>query len=213
MQISKYGHSCLHVRDGSGSILTDPGTFSTNYDEVSGLTAVLITHAHADHVDPAGLARVMAANPSAAVYADAGTAALLAADPATTGLAVTVARPGDVLDVGTEVEVFGGRHAVIHADIPVIDNIGYLIGGRLAHPGDSLVIPDRAVEVLALPVMAPWMAVKEAVDYLRAVAPRQAIPIHEGWLANPAALYRIITSLAPAGLRWHDIDDGSPVQL
>lgn len=213
MRIRKYGHSCLQVIDGDASLLIDPGTFSAGYDAIRDLTAVLITHAHSDHLDVAGLGRVLTANPGAMVYADAGSAALLASDPATAELRVAVVRPGDVLDIGTSVEVFGGRHAVIHADIPVIDNVGYLIGGRLAHPGDSLVAPDRAVEVLALPVMAPWMAVKEAIDYLRAVAPRRAIPIHEGWLANPAALYRIITSLAPTGLDWHEIDDGSLLEV
>lgn len=209
MQITKYGHSCLHVVAGDASILTDPGTYSTGYDAVSGLTAVLITHAHADHVDVDGLARVLAANPSAQVIADQGTAAMLAE----TGIEATVARPGDRLDIGVGVEVFGGRHAVIHADIPVIDNVGYVIDGRLALPGDSLVAPDRPVEILGLPVMAPWMAVKEAVDFLRTVAPRMAVPIHEGWLANPPALYRMITALAPAGLDWRDIDDGTVLEV
>lgn len=213
MRIRKFGHSCLHVVDGDASILLDPGTFAAGYDEVRDLTAVLITHAHADHVDVGGLARVVEANPGAQIHADAGTAAMLADSPATADLPVTVVRPGDALDAGTKVQVFGGRHAVIHADIPVIDNVGYLIGGRLAHPGDSLVAPDSPVEILALPVMAPWMAVKEAVDYLRAVAPRVAVPIHEKWLANPAALYRIIQPLAPAGLDWRDIDDGSALEL
>ena len=70
----------------------------------------------------------------------------------------------------------GGRHAVIHPEIPVIDNISYLIGdaehpARLMHPGDALFVPGEPVEVLATPAAAPWMKISEAVDYLRAVAP------------------------------------------
>ena len=62
----------------------------------------------------------------------------------------------------------------------MIDNISYLIGdsehpARLMHPGDALFVPDEDIEVLATPAAAPWMKISEAVDYLRAVAPRHAV--------------------------------------
>jgi len=213
MQIRKFRHSCLHVVDGDASILIDPGTLSVGYDSVTGLTAVLLTHGHADHLDPDGLARVLAANPQATVYADHEVAAHVAEHPAAAGVTVTVVRPGDVLDVGTGVRVSGGQHAVVHADIPRVPNVCYLIGDTLFHPGDSLVAPESPVPVLALPVSAPWMAIKEAVEYLRAVAPSRAIPIHEQGLASPAMAYRIISSLAAGGTRWTDIDDGSVLEV
>jgi L-ascorbate metabolism protein UlaG (beta-lactamase superfamily) len=73
---------------------------------------------------------------------------------------------------------------VIHPEIPVIDNISYLIGdgshaARLMHPGDALFTPGEPVDVLATPAAAPWMKISEAVDYLRAVAPTRAVPIHQ----------------------------------
>lgn len=213
MQIRKFGHACLHVTDGAASVLIDPGCYSAGYDTLTGLTAVLVTHSHADHLDRDGLLRVLAANPRATVYADEGSAAQLAENAETAGLPVTTVHPGDVLDVGTRVEVSGGAHAIIHADLPQAPNVCYLVGGILLHPGDSLVVPDHPVPVLALPVAAPWMALKEAVDYLRAVAPATAVPIHERVLASTAMTYRVISSLAPAGTAWRDLDDGSVLQI
>lgn len=213
MQIRKFRHSCVHVTDGPASLLIDPGGYSTGYDALTGLTAVLITHAHGDHLDPEGLARVLAGNPGARVYAEAAGARLLAEHPVTADVPVTEVQPGDVLDAGTRVEVFGGQHAVIHADLPVASNVCYRIGDRLWHPGDSFVAPDRPVEVLALPVSAPWMAIKEGVDYLRAVAPARVVPIHEQVLASPAMAYRIIAPLAPDGTVWSEIDDGQPLEI
>ena len=41
-------------------------------------------------------------------------------------------------------------------------------------------------DVLATPAAAPWMKISEAVDYLRAVAPARAIPIHQAVVAPEA---------------------------
>jgi L-ascorbate metabolism protein UlaG (beta-lactamase superfamily) len=73
----------------------------------------------------------------------------------------------------------------------VIDNISYLIGdgdhpARLMHPGDALYEPGEPVDVLAAPAAAPWMKISEAVDYLRAVAPTHAVPIHQA-IVEPSA--------------------------
>jgi len=62
-------------------------------------------------------------------------------------------------------------------------------------------------------VSAPWMAVKEAIDYLHEVAPAVAVPIHEKVLANPAMVYGLIDRLGPESTRWMDLDDGRPQDL
>lgn len=190
MQLTHFGHSCLlaSFEDGSGAdttVLFDPGTFSHGFEGITGLSAILITHQHPDHADRARLPALLEANPQAALYADPQTAAELGAP----WQAVNV---GDELSVGhLSVRGVGGTHAVIHPEIPVIDNISYLVGdeghpARLMHPGDALFVPGEAVEVLATPAAAPWMKVSEAVDYLRAVAPTHAVPIHQGIIAKEA---------------------------
>lgn len=204
MEITKFGHSCLQVRDRDANVLIDPGVFSPGFETLSGLTAILVTHVHADHLDAARIATLTAANPDAAVYADAAAAEELAK----VGVSATVATAGQVFDVGTKVETFGEQHAVIHDDLPRATNVGYLLGERFYHPGDALFVPEKTVEILALPAMAPWMALKEAIDYQRAVGPRSSIPIHEKLLVNTDMYYGRLENMGPDGMRWLNLDDG-----
>ena len=112
-----------------------------------------------------------------------------------------VVHPDDSLELGgAAIDVVGGEHAVIHPDIPVIPNTGYLIdAGAFYHPGDSFFVPERNVDVLGLPTGAPWLKLSEAVEVLRAVAPRTAVPIHQAVLAKPDMYYGHFNNLAPHG--------------
>jgi L-ascorbate metabolism protein UlaG (beta-lactamase superfamily) len=190
MQLTHFGHSCLlatfSADDGADTtLLFDPGSFSHGFEGVTGLSAILITHQHPDHADTSRLPALVDANPDAALYADPQTAAQL-------GGRWQAVNAGDELTIGSlRVRGGGGVHAVIHPEIPVINNISYLIDdgehrARLMHPGDALYIPREPVDVLALPAAAPWMRISEGVEYLRAVNPQRAIPIHQGIL-NPVA--------------------------
>ncbi len=185
MELTHFGHSCLLAEFGVARILFDPGNFSHGFEGITDLSAILITHQHPDHADPQRLPALVEANPNAALYADPETAAML-------GGRWQAVHAGDTFTVeDLSIRGVGGRHAVIHPEIPVIDNISYLVGdeehpARLMHPGDALFAPDEPVEVLATPAAAPWMKISEAVDYLRAVAPRHAVPIHQGIIAPEA---------------------------
>ncbi|SEH62966.1 L-ascorbate metabolism protein UlaG, beta-lactamase superfamily [Mycolicibacterium rutilum] len=183
MHLTHFGHSCL-LADFPGesgenaTILFDPGVFSHGFEGITGLSAILITHQHPDHTDTERLPALLEANPQAALYADPQTAAQLGGN-------WRAVNAGDEFAVGhLTVRGLGGTHAVIHPEIPVIDNISYLVGdgthaARFMHPGDALFVPGEPVDVLATPAAAPWLKVSEAVDYLRAVAPTHAVPIHQ----------------------------------
>ncbi|MGK2881666.1 MAG: MBL fold metallo-hydrolase [Mycobacterium sp.] len=191
MELTHFGHSCLLATfpaagDASDtSILFDPGTFSHGFEGITGLSAILITHQHPDHADVDRLPALLAANPGATLYADPQTAEQL-------GAPWQAVQVGDQLTVGhLTIRGAGGTHAVIHPEIPLIDNISYLVSdgvhaARLMHPGDALYVPGEPVDVLATPAAAPWMKVSEAVEYLRAVAPQQAVPIHQAIVAEEA---------------------------
>jgi L-ascorbate metabolism protein UlaG (beta-lactamase superfamily) len=107
---------------------------------------------------------------------------------------------GDELSVGPfGVTVHGREHAVIHPDIPVIPNVGYLIDGSLYHPGDAYYVPEAPVSVLLLATSGPWMKVSEAADYVRAVRPQQIVQIHE-MLLSDIGLYLASNLLGEQGL-------------
>jgi len=209
MQITKFRHACLLVEDADARVLLDPGSYSVEFDGLTGLTAVLITHQHLDHVDPDRLRPVLERNPEAKVFADEDTVSKLA----TVGIEATAVHAGDTVDVGVEVKVFGKDHAVIHPDVPTVPNVGYLVGGGFFHPGDSFTVPDADVEVLGLPTAAPWLKVSEAVDYVRAVRPAVAVPIHEASLVTPAMVYARFEDLKPPGTALRVIDDGTPLNV
>jgi L-ascorbate metabolism protein UlaG (beta-lactamase superfamily) len=131
VRVTKYGHACLLVEVDQARLLIDPGSFSAGFLELRDLSAVLVTHQHPDHIDRDRLDELLEKNPGAELLADQQTAEQLDA----AGVPAQPVNPGDDLRVaGARVQVVGGQHAVIHADVPRISNVGYLIGDRLLIP-------------------------------------------------------------------------------
>jgi len=191
VRLTHVGHACVLVETGGARVLVDPGTFADGWEGLTGLDAVLITHTHPDHCDRDRLPALLAANAGALAAAEPDLAGELSAG----GLDVQALPPGAVLEVGSvRVAALGGRHAVIHDDIPRVGNVGLMLQAAheptLLHPGDSYETTPQGVDVLAVPLNAPWSAFKETVDFVRAVAPRIAFPIHDGLLnSRGRALY------------------------
>lgn len=213
MQLVHFGQSCVLAEAAAARLLLDPGVYSSGFEELTGLDAILVTHQHPDHLDLDRLPALMAANPGAELVVDAGSAPLLAG----AGITHRVVRPGERLELAdTTVEVIGGEHGVIHPDIPVVPNNGYLIdggAGTILHPGDSFTPTGRDVDVLLLPTVAPWFKISEAVDYLRAVDPGLAVPIHQAILARPEKFYGLLRELAPVGTEVHVVPHGEALKL
>jgi L-ascorbate metabolism protein UlaG (beta-lactamase superfamily) len=178
MQVTKYTHSCVRLEHDGGVLVVDPGVYSEP-EALDGVDAVLITHEHPDHVNVEALTRALDRRPFS-VHGPASLAGVLG-DAAE---ALTVVGPGESFTAaGVAVRAHGGQHAVIHPDLPVVQNLGYVFNDVVYHPGDSLVVPDDIqVDTLFAPIHAPWSKFSEVLDFIRAVAPRRAFALHDGLL-------------------------------
>lgn len=166
------------VESAGRRVLIDPGTFSSPAAfGLEHLDAVVVTHQHPDHLDRDRAPALLAANPDALLLADPMTAEEL-------GGGWQAHTDGDRHEVGGLVLTGAGReHAEILPTIPVVDNVGVLVTApgepTFFHPGDSYATTPRGVDVLALPLGAPWAKVSETVEFLQRVAPRVAFPVHD----------------------------------
>lgn len=201
LTLTPLGHSCVlvevRVDGGSTRLLLDPGSLTPALSPIERLDGILITHAHPDHVTPEQLRAAMG-DDTVPVYADAAVCAL-AADAGFDDLREV--GPGVQTIGGAEVVVSEWEHEQIYPGIPLPRDLGFHIAGAVFAPGDAFAVPEHRVDVLLLPTGAPWMKLSETIDYLRTVAPRVAVPVHDGGLA-PAhqQMHRgLIAKFAPAG--------------
>jgi L-ascorbate metabolism protein UlaG (beta-lactamase superfamily) len=182
MKLTKHEHACVVFEKDGESIVIDPGSFSAEAgDIIGGASAILITHEHFDHVNEAAITAALAARPDLRVYAPSSLAGMFGAHEGQ----FTAVSAGDSLTVsGFSVSVHGTTHAVIHPDIPTVQNIGFFVDESVYHPGDAYYVPDVRVATLLLPTSGPWMKIGEAADYVRAVRPDAVVQIHEMLLSD-----------------------------
>jgi L-ascorbate metabolism protein UlaG (beta-lactamase superfamily) len=179
MRITKLGHSCVRIEHEGQVLVLDPGAFSER-EAVDGATAVLVTHEHPDHLDVDHLR----ATDAPIFTIEAVRDRIADADPEVAER-VQVVSPGQQLDAGLPVTAVGELHAVIHPDIPRVSNSGYVIdvgGSRVYHPGDGLTPAGGPVDLLLLPIHAPWSRISEVVDFAREVGAPKSLAIHDGLL-------------------------------
>jgi L-ascorbate metabolism protein UlaG (beta-lactamase superfamily) len=219
MRVTHLGHACLLVELADSRILIDPGSYSTDFESLRDLDAVVITHQHADHLDEERLPELLAANRQAAVYADPESADLLSG--ASTDVVVLV--EGDSHRVGTAtIRPVGRLHAVNHDGVPRCTNVGVVLRAdgepTLYHPGDAYDGEPGDVDVLGVPLNAPWCKVAESITFVRRVAPRQIIPIHDALLSPTGRRLYLghvegYGTASPEDLMVHDLAGGRTANI
>jgi L-ascorbate metabolism protein UlaG (beta-lactamase superfamily) len=213
MRFTKLGHSCVRLEKNGAVLVIDPGSFSDADSALEGAAAVLVTHEHPDHLDTEAIRAALSNDPGLTLWANQS----ICAQFGDFGDQVHEVQHGDALSVaGFSVHVYGVDHALIHKDIPLVINTGFLVDGELFHPGDSYTVPEEPVRTLLLPISAPWLKSGEMIDYFREVSPARGYAIHDAILNdNGLALFARMMSVAaaPSGVPVARLEPGTSLEL
>ncbi len=178
MQLTKLEHSGIVLDKNGKKLVFDPVEFAETLPELHDVAAIIITHAHSDHLQPEKISAILEANPAAKIFAP---------EDALTQLPnATVVQGGDELDVeGFNLKFFGQDHASVVAGKVPCQNIGVVVDDNLTNPGDSFDLLDLngTVNVLLLPEVAPWTKLSETVEFMKIAKPNFVIPVHDALLS------------------------------
>lgn len=200
MKITKLGHCCLLIEYKNKRILTDPGSYSVSQNEIFDLDLILITHEHPDHLHVESLETILKNNPLAKIITNTSVGKILSEknidfdileDQQSTSFESII------------LEGFGTEHEEIYQELGKVENTGYFIDNKLFYPGDAFTNPMKPVDILALPIVAPWTTFKTAMEYVLEIKPNIAFPVHDGMIieGRSGPIYR----LPPQILESHNI--------
>ncbi len=178
MQLTKLEHSGIVLEKDGEKLVFDPVEFAEALPELTGVVAIIITHIHADHLQPERVTAILETNPGAIVIAPEDAAGMLPN--------ATLVAGGEEMEVGGfRLEFFGKDHASVFAGKVPCENIGVVVDGKLTNPGDSFDLLDLngTVETLLVPEAAPWTKMSETVEFLKIAKPKFAIPVHDAVLS------------------------------
>jgi L-ascorbate metabolism protein UlaG (beta-lactamase superfamily) len=188
MRVRKFLHSCLLIEKGLNKVLFDPGTFSfadggPQPADLTGITAIIITHSHPDHMDADAIKAIMENNRDAVLYGNTGIVKALAEK----GLKVELFDSGSRQIGDFKIDAYEARHEkIVSGQIP--PNTAYLVDDSLLNPGDSYAFSLDALrgkfDVLALPTMAPWTNELETLGFASRMNAKLVIPIHDGYVKD-----------------------------
>ena len=208
MKVTKYGHCCLLIEKNDTRILTDPGSFTTEQNNVKNIDVVLITHEHQDHFHIGSLKNILKNNPHVKIITNKGVGKLLDKED----IKYELVEDGQHAKIkNVLIEGFGIKHAEMHSSIPQSENTGYFIDNRLFYPGDAFTNPGKNVEVLAWPVAGPWMKIGEALDYALELRPKTCFPVHDAVIAEGMRGFAGVLAkniLEPKGISFIQMNDG-----
>jgi L-ascorbate metabolism protein UlaG (beta-lactamase superfamily) len=187
MKITKYIHSCILLENDHEKILFDPGKFSfaeglVKPEQFQNIHAVILTHYHPDHIDEDALKTIIRNNPGVEVLVGSEMHGKLAEKDIDTRVFET----GTLSISGFTITAMDAPHEKLLAD-SVPQNTAYVVNDIFLHPGDSLsenLYARKGIEILALPMMAPWATELQIFDFAVRMAPETVVPIHDGFVKD-----------------------------
>lgn len=183
MKISKFLHSCLVFEKECFKLLVDPGVFSfaeglVKPEMFNDVSAIIITHIHADHLDTDHLKKILDAC-KAEVFANGEVLQELKKS----GISGTLLRESKVNIGPFNIEAINVKHEPL-LDSPTPDMTALVIDGRVLHPVDSFeekLLSYKNIELLLLPIMAPFTNELKVADFADRLQPKQILPVHDGF--------------------------------
>lgn len=183
MKITKYEHSCLAIEEKGKYLVIDPGFLTKSPPDLKNVVALVITHIHPDHFDPANIQKIVDLNPDVNIFTTKDVAEQLKLP----GVEIPQTGKNYIIEA-FELEFFGGTHALISPDFPLAQNFGVLVNQKLYDPGDSFTECPKSYDILALPVMAPWLKFSESLAVLTSTPATTLLPVHNGFINREGKL-------------------------
>jgi L-ascorbate metabolism protein UlaG (beta-lactamase superfamily) len=179
--ITWLGHDGFLIKGDGKAVVIDP--FQIRQCEPADI--ILISHEHYDHCSPEDVKKIL--KDSTIIVTEARSAAKLSGD-------VRVMRPGDKVTVaGIPIEAVPSYNT--NKSFHPKDNgwLGFIVtvdGVRIYHAGDTDRIPEMKsfqADIALLPVSGTYvMTAEEAVEAVKMIKPKVAIPMHYGAIVGSA---------------------------
>lgn len=205
MRFTKFPQSCAVVEQAdAGRLLIDPGDVAMDafdFDAFGSIDAVLFTHRHADHFDPRALEAIQERR--LPIFANADVCGLI-------GAGATQVHDGQPFQAaGFAIVPHDLPHVVLVNGQPGPPNTGYVINGRLLHPGDAIEAGSISVDALAVPVAGPSISFRDVYLMLQHTRATTAIPLHYDTFAANTGLLKKYMDMANIVV----LDHGESVDL
>ncbi|MEO6521381.1 MAG: MBL fold metallo-hydrolase [Mucilaginibacter sp.] len=183
MKITKYIHSCLTFEQDGFKLLVDPGNYTfaegrVKPQDFADVQAIIITHIHPDHLDMDNLKKIIALS-KAPIYTNKQVAEALRKQ----GIDSELFTDGKRMFGKMEFMAMPVTHMPL-LDSPIPEMTGYIINGNILHPVDSFqteLTKIENIELLVLPVMAPFCNELQVTAFADAMRPKNILPVHDGY--------------------------------
>lgn len=210
MKVKKYPQSHLVITGSSGKkLIIDPGylTFQQGFQisDFQGADLYLITHQHADHMDPETIKEVVG---ESKVYGNSDVVAKL--KEIGVNHAVEVRDREKFSAEGFEITPIDLPHFQIPGkEVPL--NTGFIIDGVFFHAGDGFKLEGVTINNAALPIGHPAISTVSVLEFAKSIEAKVVIPIHyDAYPRDPNELKKIAE---PFGIEVRPLSSGEETEI